>query len=104
SENKRLMLDEQYRMAESIGNFVSKAFYDDRLRNAAGTEKLRSPLGWPFNKNLTWLTLRGPEERGGSGSLSNEAEIVAVRRVITALRKNYRENLSVAVIAMYQDQ
>ena len=104
STNKRLMLDEQYRMAESIGNFVSKAFYEGRLRNAAGTEKLRSPLAWPFNKNLTWLTLRGPEERGGSGSLSNEAEIVAVRRVIKALTKNYRENLSVAVIAMYQDQ
>jgi hypothetical protein len=103
-DNKRLMLDEQYRMAESIGNFVSKAFYDGRLRNAAGTEKLRSPLAWPFNKNLTWLTLRGPEERGGSGSLSNEAEIVAVRRVIAALRKNHRENLIVAVIAMYQDQ
>jgi DNA polymerase III delta prime subunit len=104
SSNKRLMLGEQYRMAEPIGNFVSKAFYEGQLRNAAGTEKLRSPLAWPFNKNLTWLTLRGPEERGSSGSLSNEAEILAVRRVIRALRKNYRGNLSVAVIAMYQDQ
>lgn len=104
SSNKRLMLNEQYRMAQPIGAFVSEAFYQGLLHSAANTEKVRSPLPWPFNKNLTWLTLRGIERRGDSGSLSNQAEINAVVRVVRALQKHRNEGLRVAVIAMYQDQ
>jgi hypothetical protein len=65
---------------------------------------LRSPLPWPFNRNLTWLTIRGREKKGGSGSLSNRAEIEAVGRVVRHLQRLGLEHLRVAVIAMYQDQ
>src|SRR5437868_9855212 len=65
---------------------------------------LRSPLPWPFNRNLTWLTIRGREKKGGSGSISNRAEIEAVGRVVRHLQRVGLEQLRVAVIAMYQDQ
>src|SRR5256886_2775592 len=98
------MLDEQYRMAAPIGSYVSTASYDGRLRNSPEMAALRSPLPWPFNRNLTWLTIRGREKKGGSGSISNRAEIEAVGRVVRHLQRLGLEQLRVAVIAMYQDQ
>jgi len=103
-ETNLVMLDEQYRMAAPIGSYVSVASYDGRLRNSPEMAALRSPLPWPFNRNLTWLTIRGREKKGGSGSLSNRAEIEAVGRVVRHLQRLGLEHLRVAVIAMYQDQ
>src|SRR5207253_1755621 len=57
-ETNLVMLDEQYRMAAPIGSYVSVASYDGRLRNSPEMAALRSPLPWPFNRNLTWLTIR----------------------------------------------
>ena len=102
--NNRQMLNEQYRMAPAIGSYISKAFYEGRLRNAAKTSEFRSPLPWPFNHNLTWLTIRGGEQKGASGSLSNRAEIQAVDRVVRRLQELGAAKLKAAVIAMYQDQ
>jgi hypothetical protein len=103
-ETNLMMLDEQYRMAAAIGSYVSQASYDGRLQNSPEMAALRSPLPWPFNRNLTWLTIRGREKKGGSGSLSNRAEIEAVGRVVRHLQRLGLEHLRVAVIAMYQDQ
>lgn len=103
-ETNLVMLDEQYRMAAPIGSYVSVASYDGRLRNSPEMAALRSPLPWPFNRNLTWLTIRGREKKGGSGSISNRAEIEAVGRVVRHLQRLGLEQLRVAVIAMYQDQ
>src|SRR5256714_2951162 len=103
-ETNVVMLDEQYRMAAPIGSYVSTASYDGRLRNSPEMAALRSPLPWPFNRNLTWLTIRGREKKGGSGSISNRAEIEAVGRVVRHLQRLGLEQLRVAVIAMYQDQ
>jgi AAA domain len=91
-------------MAAPIGSYVSVASYDGRLRNSPEMAALRSPLPWPFNRNLTWLTIRGREKKGGSGSISNRAEIEAVGRVVRHLQRLGLEQLRVAVIAMYQDQ
>jgi AAA domain len=91
-------------MAAPIGSYVSVASYDGRLRNSPEMAALRSPLPWPFNRNLTWLTIRGREKKGGSGSISNRAEIEAVGRVVRHLQRLGLEELRVAVIAMYQDQ
>src|SRR5205823_6113043 len=103
-ETNLVMLDEQYRMAAPIGSYVSVASYDGRLRNSPEMAALRSPLPWPFNRNLTWLTIRGRVKKGGSGSISNRAEIEAVGRVVRHLQRLGLEQLRVAVIAMYQDQ
>ncbi len=103
-ETNLVMLDAQYRMAAPIGSYVSVASYDGRLSNSPEMAALRSPLPWPFNRNLTWLTIRGREKKGGSGSLSNRAEIEAVGRVVRHLQRLGLEHLRVAVIAMYQDQ
>jgi len=103
-ESDLVMLDEQYRMAAPIGTYVSQASYDGRLKNSPEMAALRSPLPWPFNRNLTWLTIRGREKKSGSGSLSNRAEIEAVGRVVRHLQRLGLGHLKVAVIAMYQDQ
>ncbi len=103
-ESNLVMLDEQYRMAAPIGDYVSRASYDGRLHNSPEMAALRSPLPWPFNRNLTWLTIRGRERKSGSGSLSNRAEIEAVGRVARHLQRLELQQLRVAVIAMYQDQ
>src|SRR6266702_4582412 len=103
-ETNLVMLDEQYRMAAPIGSYVSVASYDGRLRNSPEMAALRSPLPWPFNRNLTWLTIRGREKKGGPGSISTRAEIEAVGRVVRHLQRLGLEQLRVAVIAMYQDQ
>src|SRR5256886_579021 len=102
-ESQLVMLDEQYRMAAPIGSYVSVASYDGRLRNSPEMAALRSPLPRPFNRNLTWLTIRGREKKGGSGSLSNRAEIEAVGRVVRHLQRLGLEHLRVAVIALYQE-
>ena len=86
-EPNLVMLDEQYRMAAPIGTYVSQASYDGRLKNSPEMAALRSPLPWPFNRNLTWLTIRGREKKSGSGSLSNRAEIEAVGRVVRHLQR-----------------
>src|SRR5260370_19121484 len=91
-------------MAGPMGRYVSGASSDGRLRNSPEMAALRSPLPWPFNRNLTWLTIRGREKKGGSGSISNRAEIEAVGRVVRHLQRLGLEQLRVAVIAMYQDQ
>jgi hypothetical protein len=103
-DTNAIMLDEQYRMAAPIGTYVSQASYDGRLKNSPEMAALRSPLPWPFNRNLTWLTIRGREKKSGTGSLSNRAEIEAVGRVVRHLQRLGLEHLRVAVIAMYQDQ
>jgi len=99
-----MCIRDRYRMAAPIGSYVSVASYDGRLRNSPEMAALRSPLPWPFNRNLTWLTIRGREKKGGSGSLSNRAEIEAVGRVVRHLQRLGLEHLRVAVIAMYADQ
>src|SRR5260370_11786854 len=91
-------------MAGPMGRYVSGASSDGRLKNSPEMAALRSPLPWPFNRNLTWLTIRGREKKSGSGSLSNRAEIEAVGRVVRHLQRLGLEQLRVAVIAMYQDQ
>src|SRR5260370_26308261 len=91
-------------MAGPMGRYVSGASSDGRLKNSPEMAALRSPLPWPFNRNLTWLTIRGREKKSGSGSLSNRAEIEAVGRVVRHLQRLGLRHLKVAVIAMYQDQ
>jgi hypothetical protein len=102
--NNRQMLEEQYRMSPAIGSYVSTAFYDGRLKNGPDTSEFRSPLRWPFNRNLAWLTIAGSEKKGASGSVSNTAEIKAVGRVVRRLKELGAAKLKAAVIAMYQDQ
>lgn len=100
----KVMLGEQYRMAEPIGSYVSRASYGGRLATSPQNAHLRSPLPWPFNRNMVWLQITGRERKSGSGSLSNRAEIAAVGAVVRQMQQLGLDGLSTAVIAMYQDQ
>jgi len=100
----KVMLGEQYRMAEPIGRYVSRASYGGRLATSPQNAHLRSPLPWPFNRNMVWLQISGRERKGGSGSLSNRAEIAAVGAVVRQMQQLGLDGLRTAVIAMYQDQ
>jgi RecA/RadA recombinase len=100
----KIMLGEQYRMAEPIGSYVSRASYGGRLATSPQIAHLRSPLPWPFNRNMVWLQITGRERKSGSGSLSNRAEIAAVGAVVRQMQQLGLDGLRTAVIAMYQDQ
>ncbi len=100
----KIMLGEQYRMAEPIGSYVSRASYGGRLATSPQNAHLRSPLPWPFNRNMVWLQITGRERKSGSGSLSNRAEISAVGAVVRQMQQLGLDGLRTAVIAMYQDQ
>src|SRR5260370_5091983 len=100
-ETNLVMLDEQYRMAAPIGSYVSVASYDGRLRNSPEMAALRSPLPWPFNRNLTWLTIRGREKKGGPGSISNRPEIAAAGRGVPPLQRPPHAQLRRPVIAIF---
>jgi hypothetical protein len=100
----KIMLGEQYRMAEPIGSYVSRASYGGRLATSPQIAHMRSPLPWPFNRNMVWLQITGRERKSGSGSLSNRAEIAAVGAVVRQMQQLGLDGLRTAVIAMYQDQ
>ena len=102
ASNKQ-MLSTQYRMPALIGNLVSSLFYNNDLKNGAGTDS-KKPLF--FSSNLTLINTDHPKytetsEQGKSVTNPGEADLVV------DLLCNIRESVQdarIAVITPYKGQ
>lgn len=102
----RDMLDVQFRMHPTIGDVVSRLFYDGKVRNGPGTDHRPLPPG-DFDRahRVLWLDVRGHDQRVGRTSRANDAEQQVILRVLGKLEADARRagvKLEVAIIAAYR--
>lgn len=119
SENV-IVLDTQYRMEKTIGNLISRLFYDGRLKNGRDSEKTDSLLWIDYMPSQMWPELNGmnddkplirnldecriikdllDETAEHSDGIKDVAVIVPYRYQVNELRRvvpKY-ENLSIAI-------
>lgn len=104
----RDMLDVQFRMHPSIGDVVSRLFYDGKVRNGPGTDHRPLPPGdFDRTHRVLWLDVRGRDQRVGRTSRANDAEQQVILRVLGKLEADARRasvKLEVAIIAAYRGQ
>lgn len=99
-KGKALMLDKQFRMHPKIGDVVSKAFYDDELRNGKSEgDFLKFDL---FPNSIYWIDVpKGIAQRDESRSWYRTEEVKKIREVIEKLKS---EEITIGVISPYNAQ
>ncbi len=104
----RDMLDVQFRMHPSIGDVVSRLFYDGKLRNGPGTENRPLPAGvFARDQRVMWVDVVGRDYLVGKTSRANDLERNVITMVLDRLNTDARKagmSLEVAVIAAYRGQ
>ncbi len=104
----RGMLDVQFRMHPSIGDLVSKLFYEGKVKNGPGTEDRPLPPGdFDRSHRVMWLDVDGRDYQVGATSRANDEERRVIFRLLDKLNGDAhraKERLSVAVIAAYRGQ
>jgi hypothetical protein len=103
----RDMLDMQFRMHPSIGNLVSRLFYDGLVKNGPRTGERPLPPG-DFDRahRVMWLDVVGRDYMVGT-SRANDEERAVIERVLAKLdgdASRAGQRLEVAVIAAYRAQ
>ena len=102
------LLRYQYRMHDAIAAFPSRMFYDNKLITS-DCVKNRDPALWhhhdAFPPYLFW-NLGGVMKRGKNGGLSNTAEAQFVYRLLSSLKRAFRNvrEISIGVISFYNNQ
>ena len=104
----RDMLDVQFRMHPTIGDVVSRLFYDGKVRNGPGTDKRPLPSG-DFDRahRVMWVDVVGSDYKVGKTSRANDAEREVISRLLDKLDADAHGagvTLDVAVIAAYRGQ
>lgn len=96
------MLKTQYRMPTSIGNMVSKFFYDEELENG---ENCRDKQPLFFEKNLNWLDTSKIKNNMEDDNKSpfNLVEVKIIKDLIKSIRDKKIDN-RIAVITPYKGQ
>lgn len=114
-EESKVLLNYQYRMNRTIGNMISKLFYEEKLHNGTGTEKQTCELE-SFPDFVTFYDTGGTrsikdynpyEQNTGNGNIYNQCEIdiicdKIVPKIESLLIKD--SNLSVGIVAPYSEQ
>jgi len=99
SEDDKLFIDEQRRMAPEIMAFPSKQFYNNRLISKVERE---IPVGWPGKTRVLFREING-EEEVLRGSKFNKREAKAVKEEVKRLF-NVNPMADIAVITPYVAQ
>lgn len=102
--NRKIMLDTQYRMNEQIGSLVSELFYDNELKT--GT-KIVNDLDFYNGESLIVKDVLGAEKRNSVGSYYNEKEVEEIIKKLKELNEisNKREKKTeVGIITFYRGQ
>lgn len=96
-EDRKIMLDEQFRMAPKIGRLVSELFYEEKLRNGEKNEEdriLDFQLGWISSEDFK-------SEKDLNQSTSNYNEASEIIKFIFTRNLN---NKDIAIITPYKAQ
>lgn len=96
------MLKTQYRMPTSIGNMVSKFFYDEELENGENCTDKKSLF---FEKNLNWLDTSKIKNNMEDDNKSpfNLVEVKIIKDLIKSIRDKKIDS-RIAVITPYKGQ
>jgi len=104
----RDMLDVQFRMHPTIGEVVSRLFYEGKVRNGPGTDKRPLPPGvFDREHRVMWVDVVGQDYKVGKTSRANDLERQVITRVLDRLDEDAEKagsTLDVAVIAAYRGQ
>lgn len=104
-----ITLEEQFRMHPSIGDFISKTYYEGKLK--AGTPHLEQSkahslsLPWAKGKTMVFCNVDGTVPEGKGQSKYRTAEAIKVMSIIDELKTDADfDNISVGVITFYSRQ
>lgn len=102
------LLNYQHRMHPNIGEFISKAFYDGKVKMGSKTFLNRLDLPAPFDKEIIFIdtsnSKRPYEQYDGYSAKNNlEAESIA-ESILPVLFNNSVSPNSIAIIAPYKSQ
>lgn len=102
------MLNYQHRMHPDIGQFISDAFYDGKVKMGQRTVQNVLPMLVPFDKQLIFLdtsTAENPFETKQGISVRNDAEAISiVQFVVPNLLKHGVSPKDMAIVAPYKSQ
>lgn len=102
------MLNYQHRMHPNIGEFVSRSFYDNKVKMGNKTHLNRIEMPSPFNKEVVFFDTsnsRNPFEQNDGFSAMNNTEAETISEII--LPKLFENGVSpsnIAIIAPYKSQ
>ena len=102
--NRKVMLDTQYRMTRKIGNLVSDLFYDGQLKTGTNIE---NDLNFYNKEALVVKDIKGRERRNSLGSYYNEAEaneIIEKLRELDRVSVETLKKVEVGIITFYRAQ
>ena len=96
------MLRTQYRMPTSIGNMVSKFFYDEELENG---ENCKDKTSLFFEKNLNWIDTSKLKNNVENDTMSpfNLVEVEVIKDLVKSIREKGINN-RIAIITPYKGQ
>lgn len=102
------MLNYQHRMHPSIGEFVSRSFYDGTVMNGSKTHLNKLQFPPPFDKEIIFFdtsTSPEPYEQSDGYSAKNNTEAESISEVILPkLFENLVSPQEIAIIAPYKSQ
>ena len=106
---RRVTLDRQYRMHPTLGDFISRTFYesqdpDERFESGLPPELFAHDLPGAGGHCAAWLDVRGRRTKDGSSSVNlAEADAIAVK-VAEWMNSEAGQDLTFGVISFYRAQ
>lgn len=96
-----IMLDEQYRMSNQIGEMISTLFYDGNLKNGRN-EDSKDPLLWiSYSPSMQWPTSQ--ENSSERPQVFNEEERDIIASLVSDLLSS-KQGLTIGIITPYKGQ
>lgn len=102
--DRKIMLDTQYRMTKKIGDLVSELFYNNTLKT--GTD-IVNDTNMYSGESLVSINVIGKQKKQITGSYINKYECNEILGKLTELNKENKESLnivSIGVISFYKSQ
>lgn len=103
-----IMLDQQFRMPATLGNIISKHFYNNELKSPCGNDAEHTPdLAYIKGKHLVWLDVTGGQQKfTDEKSYVRQSEVTAIIRMLKAMIYDSDDSnkYSFAIITFYKGQ
>ncbi len=103
-----IMLDQQFRMPATLGNIISKHFYNNELKSPCGNDQKHTPgLAHIKGKHLVWLDVAaGGQKLTESKSYARQSEVTAIVRMLKVIIQDSTTaaKYTFAIITFYSGQ
>lgn len=109
--SNRIKLSVQYRMHETIGNMISKVFYEGGIVTGVDSNERKHSFNYFENKQIVWLSTsdllyeKRKEYSLKGKTFKNKGEISIIKKVLTILdNENDAKDYEIAIITGYSGQ